>query len=170
MLHFLCIYYHIICLLLSYLFLVSGTLAQSIQCILTEKTNIKQCLYLTLTECAWAHLTREKTIQQSFIFARERWTRDSTSKSLSVSLTDAVPRLGVAIVPNLYVHLMHARWQHREKTGDVCFRPKHSDTFPPSYKHDAVIVLLPEVQTLDGENSVACTKKDKQVCQLIFPT
>lgn len=75
----------------------------------------------------------------------------------------AAPCLGVAIVSNLYIHLVQARRQHREETGDVCRCPMRGDTLLPANEHDTVIVLASQVRTLDGENSMSYTKGDKNV-------
>lgn len=81
---------------------------------------------------------------------------------MKMSFTAAVPCLGVAIVSNLHIHLVQARRQHREKTGDARRRPLYSYTLLPADEHDTVIVLASQVRTLDGENSMSYTKGDKK--------
>lgn len=95
---------------------------------------------------------------------------ESISKSLGVkmSFTAAVPCPGVAIVSNLYMHLVQARRQHGEQTGDVRRCPLHGDTLLPAHEHHAIIGLSSQVGTLNGENSMSYTKGDKKTsfCQL----
>ena len=77
-----------------------------------------------------------------------------------VSVSVSLPRFGETFVSNLHVHLVQAGRQHRKETGDHCGRPLHRETLHHVYEHNAVIVLSSEVWTLDGENSVSCTKED----------
>lgn len=92
----------------------------------------------------------------------------SISPGETVSFTGAVPCLGVSFVSNLYFHLVQARRQHGEKTGDVCRRPLHSDTHLPVHEHHAVIGLFSQVGTLDGENSMTYTKGNKKITKFFF--
>lgn len=78
---------------------------------------------------------------------------------VETSFTVTVPCQWVAIVSNLNIHLVHARRQHGETTGDVRRRPLHGHTLLPAYQHDAVIVLASQVGALDGENFTPYTKE-----------
>lgn len=113
-----------------------------------------------------------------FLMFRERERVDSRwydQHSFSWCVTDVtvapcenVPCLGVAIVSNLYIHLVRAGRQHGETTGDTRRRPLHSHALLPAYQHDAVIVLASQVGALDGENFTSYTKEIKEKCQQIF--
>lgn len=70
----------------------------------------------------------------------------------------SIPRPGVAIVSKLHFHLVRARRQRGETTGDPRLRPLHRRTLPPAHKHNAVIVSASQVRALDGENLVSYTK------------
>lgn len=112
------------------------------------------------------HKKKRKTSKQKKYYI----LRESISKSLCVemSCTVTVPCLGVAIISNLYVHLVQAGRQHREKAGDVCRRPVHGDALLSAYEHGAVVVLASKVWTLDAKNAVSYRRRPKR--QYIFST
>lgn len=77
---------------------------------------------------------------------------------INISVSVALPYLGVAIVSDLYVHLVPTRRQRGETTGDVCWRPARGDALLSAHVHGAAITSASQVRTLDGENAVSYKK------------
>lgn len=77
---------------------------------------------------------------------------------MTASLTSALPYLGVATVPEPYVHLVRAGRQHGETAGDGGRRPLHRLALLPAHEHAAVVVPASQVRALDGENLSSCAR------------